>query len=293
MIGQQRLFNRSVISTLKVLSSFKLLTEYPKSLFFQRKFKWVLSIAITTVNYLLTYSSFHLDLVHVYFFVSDLFLTLLILEFYILCIRCLNKWIPWGAGYGKRLIIQLSLITPIVVLFTIFVNEALEVIIYTNRIGVSFYTFDMIIAVLFILVVQLLYTSLHFIHQKTSLAPTSSSFVFQIKVSCGKSSKILIEPDIIAAFVDVDTNITYVLDKAFKKFICHKPLRELEEKLPQRFYRANRQFIVSKDLINTYKSLEYGKILVGLNHTNTPLPEYIIVSRKKASHFRRWIGTDF
>lgn len=256
------------------------------SLFFQARFKYSLALILTTLNYTLTYDQFLFDKAHIYFYLNDLLLTVIIMQFLIFCTRTLGRHLPWQNDQNKRLIVQLALITPVVTLFTLVVNELSEAILYTGRLDATFYTFDMLVAFVLILMVQFIYIVLHFIQQKPEQAPVHTPAA--VKVTQGKTIKILSEAEIQAAFVT--SNITYVLDNNCKRFLCDDPLKELEEKLSNRFFRANRQFIISRSYVLGFKSLDFGKIEVQLICEDKLTPNSIVISRKKASQFRKWIS---
>jgi len=63
-------------------------------------------------------------------------------------------------------------------------------------------------------------------------------------------------------------------------------LDDLEEQLdPTRFYRANRQFLVSRSSILEIEPYFNGRLILKVKpepHTS------IIISKEKASHFKRW-----
>jgi DNA-binding LytR/AlgR family response regulator len=66
-------------------------------------------------------------------------------------------------------------------------------------------------------------------------------------------------------------------------------LDEVEELLdPKKFYRANRQFIINIDAINSVKPEENSKLIIGLKN---PLGKLEIeMSRLKAPHFKKWLN---
>lgn len=66
----------------------------------------------------------------------------------------------------------------------------------------------------------------------------------------------------------------------------YNSLDEVEELLsPEQFFRANRQFIVNKIAIDSYRSHFTGKIELKLL---VPTKEEIIISKEKAHQFRGW-----
>ncbi len=93
-------------------------------------------------------------------------------------------------------------------------------------------------------------------------------------------------------FLYSSNKITYVVTTAGKQYIHDKSLEGLNEFLPdEMFYRANRQFIVTRNVISEIKPETNGKIRVLLNVSNG-FPNRISVSRLKASAFREWLKTE-
>jgi DNA-binding LytR/AlgR family response regulator len=65
-------------------------------------------------------------------------------------------------------------------------------------------------------------------------------------------------------------------------------LEELEELLdPEKFFRANRQYIIHLDAITQFRTGINGRIIVHLTGAGQPEIE---ISREKAPHFREWMG---
>ncbi|MBN2774284.1 MAG: LytTR family transcriptional regulator DNA-binding domain-containing protein [Prolixibacteraceae bacterium] len=84
--------------------------------------------------------------------------------------------------------------------------------------------------------------------------------------------------------------ITHIVTTEGKKFVLDDSLDKLEQTLPAEvFFRANRQYILKKDIISEYKSTENGKIEVQLKPLGG-VTKSISVSRLKAHAFRQWIN---
>jgi DNA-binding LytR/AlgR family response regulator len=85
-----------------------------------------------------------------------------------------------------------------------------------------------------------------------------------------------------------ENKVVYVIDRTGKKYLSDKNLGELEEELDEnRFFRANRQYIINIDYVKGFKSFEKVKLLVDLmvseiNHS-------IIISQETAPAFRKWV----
>jgi two-component system, LytTR family, response regulator len=118
------------------------------------------------------------------------------------------------------------------------------------------------------------------------LAKAQQVFKDRFTVHAGKSFAIVQSEEI--AFFHKSTLI-YITTKDKSHYITdYQSLEEIEDLLnPRSFYRANRQYIVHIDAIESYKSDSYGKLSVKLK---APLNEEIIISREKASLFKEWLG---
>src|SRR3990170_6308115 len=64
------------------------------------------------------------------------------------------------------------------------------------------------------------------------------------------------------AYIYVDNEITYIIDKTGARNVCFDNLNSLEEKLDESFFRANRQHIINVTCIKSYRIYEKGKIIV-------------------------------
>ncbi len=81
--------------------------------------------------------------------------------------------------------------------------------------------------------------------------------------------------------------IVHIVTKSEKSYLSDFTLDELVGQLnPEIFYRANRQFIVNIDFINTVHRYFKGKLMVEMDHFND---EQIIVSSEKATSFKQWM----
>ena len=82
-------------------------------------------------------------------------------------------------------------------------------------------------------------------------------------------------------------NLNYLFTFTGEKYITdYSTVDEIEELLdPKKYYRANRQFIVHIDAIQSVKPYENSKLKIILQ---SPLKFEIDVSRDKAPEFRKW-----
>lgn len=259
------------------------------TLFLKRWFQLALTFVIILINYILTYNTKRLDLINLYYFLSDYLMGFLALWFFVFCTNRLGKKVRWDESPGKRLILQLSVITPLVFVFNILVNILFDVIIYTGRVDFRYFTFDTVVAFLFILLIQFLYISLHFIQNRPQALASikEKSIAPPLKTSIGKQTVLVPQSDCLLIFVHA--NINYVVNKEQKHLILDLPLKDVEQKLDDHFFRANRQFILSREVVSGYQSLDFGKLEVSLNSTNKLVPDTLTISRNNAASFRQWI----
>lgn len=253
---------------------------------------WILTLFFNTLNFLITYNLSRVEIDHLYFYLADFFTTYLIIRFFDFGIELLNKKLPLEDDFVKRVKYQLTLHTLAVVVFTILINELLDNILFGGvRLSLSFefYTQDMILAVVFILLIHAIYFGLYLLSVNAE-NPLSTSKINnnQIKVIDGGGFKLLVPETVLCIYTSHGT--TYVLSEDFKKYTSHQPLKKFIGVLTPKFFRANRQFIISKSIIDSYKSSDYGKIELRLKENGfIDLPNSITVSRERAALFRAWV----
>ncbi|MBT3385096.1 MAG: hypothetical protein HN778_15385 [Prolixibacteraceae bacterium] len=91
------------------------------------------------------------------------------------------------------------------------------------------------------------------------------------------------------AFLYSTNKITYIVTFEGKQYIHDMSLEMLNDFLPdEKFFRANRQFIVTRNVVSEIKPTDNGKLSILLNVSNG-FPNRISVSRLKAAAFREWI----
>lgn len=92
----------------------------------------------------------------------------------------------------------------------------------------------------------------------------------------------------IACFCRDSLNYIYTFKGDYYSFDFNT-LEEVEEVIdPSLFFRANRQFIVHIDAINTVKPLENQKLTIRLKEPNQKFE--IDISREKAPAFKKWLN---
>ncbi|WPV00633.1 LytTR family DNA-binding domain-containing protein [Mucilaginibacter sp. cycad4] len=89
------------------------------------------------------------------------------------------------------------------------------------------------------------------------------------------------------ALIYLSNEVTHLLTFSGKKFYPNKNLDELERTCGSYFFRANRQFLVSRKAIIDVSSFFSRKLSLNLNIT---FSEKVVVSKGKASQFLAWLA---
>lgn len=91
----------------------------------------------------------------------------------------------------------------------------------------------------------------------------------------------------IACFAKESINHIYLLNGE-RYTLDHDTLDEVEDLLdPSKFFRANRQFIINIEAVQTVKPIENSKLMVKLKEPNHKLE--IDLSRLKSPEFKKWL----
>lgn len=156
----------------------------------------------------------------------------------------------------------------------------------------KFYTYNLFIFFIWILVINGIYIALYFHNQwrKTAyLRDYEKKLRSQgFEVRLGNKVEMIPFDQVTALFVEDGT--TYLKTKNSKSHIIDSPLNKLMSKLPEElFFKLNRKYIVHRDHIDNYKKGVNGKIIV---HTKNlgDIEDDIIVSRITAPQFKRWFS---
>lgn len=85
-----------------------------------------------------------------------------------------------------------------------------------------------------------------------------------------------------------NSGLVYLLTKGGKKYLMDQTLDEIIKELdPEKYYRANRQYILSYSAIQAVHKFGKSKLLV---ETSFDHEEQIVVSSEKATAFKQWLG---
>lgn len=89
------------------------------------------------------------------------------------------------------------------------------------------------------------------------------------------------------AYFTIDASIVKAITKENKSFIIDKKLEDIETEVdPDYFFRANRQFIVQRNVIENLQLYFNGKLILNITPKST---EQIVVSKVKAPQLKKWL----
>ena len=83
-------------------------------------------------------------------------------------------------------------------------------------------------------------------------------------------------------------DVTYIVNREGKKFSYAQNLNRLEQELDNRFFRANRQYIININYIRSFRAHEKSKLLVEVSINNATVP--ITISQITAPKFKEWVA---
>jgi hypothetical protein len=272
--------------------------------------RWLRAVGvplITAFEYYLTYDNIRFNGLSLYEVLSDGLKILLIWQLLRWIVTRLDAKVPWEAGLLPRLAWQIpltclagiALLTGLVHLEYRFIRP------YPVK---HYFDFDLVIALIFLLLFNVLYVSLYFYDsyqrskaEKEALAERLQAVSVpppiapaprkpaEVVVRVGNREVIIPLEDILCCYSEEKE--TYLLHQDGKVYLVDASLDKLETQLGLPvFFRANRKFILTRKIIETVRPDTYGKVAVGLKLA-ARLPGQITISRDKAAPFRDWLKT--
>jgi hypothetical protein len=262
--------------------------------------KWIRLIGIpviTAFGYYLTYNNIQFNGWFIYELLSDAFKIYLIWQLVRWCVIALDKRFPWATNFGKRLFIQVPVTCGLGILgLSILVN--LEYAFIRPYRLEHFWNFDLVIAFIFLLLVNAVYISLYFYQSYEQSQAEKKALAEQLEIRPGPVQEYVVvrhgKREVVVPYAEIlcfysEAKETYLVTSQHKSYLLETSLDRLEEQLPEPlFLRANRKFIITPDLVDSFAPEAYGKLAVHLKPL-PKLPAIIIISRDKAPVFRRWL----
>jgi two-component system response regulator LytT len=126
-----------------------------------------------------------------------------------------------------------------------------------------------------------------FLNQKNFIAGYEQDKILIFKK--GTEYKTIKVKDIV--YLYTDQKLVFAMATDGSKYLSTKNLKDVFDELPPgMFFKANRQTIINKDFMDTFRTVDKVKIEVKLKATNNVRLPNITISQDYAADFRRWIG---
>ena len=243
---------------------------------------------ISAFNYFLTYSSIKLNLFLLITFTIDT------LQGYLawICVRqiifYLDKKLPFSKNLSRRITVQIIITTFCGLVVIASTTELLSWLVKSRPAPLDFYTLDLLIISIWFWVINGFYIGMYFYRQWENLALENQKEEKRQGIFVKKGSQnLLIKFKDICLFAANDDYVQ-MIDQEGRKFIVDQSLIKLEKELPPNdFLRVNRKFILHRQIIEGFKRIENGKLLLQVN-LEADFEAEFTVSRTKAPTFKRW-----
>ncbi|WP_113925397.1 LytR/AlgR family response regulator transcription factor [Cognataquiflexum aquatile] len=253
---------------------------------------WVFLIAIPFIsafNYYLTYSNIQFNSFLLLRFTIDTlqgYVAWLLVRWIVFS---LDQKIPYKPDFLRRIVIQMISTTIAGLAFLALSTEFLSILIKGETAPIHFYTKDLVIISIWFFVINGYYVGMFFYRQwesaeteKQSLKPEMDGF----PVRTG-NQLILVKFSEIDLFL-VEEDYVQLISSTGKNYLLDLSLDKIEQKLSSiDFFRVNRQYMVSRQIVTGFKRLENGKLLVQVK-CDIKSPQELTVSRTKAPAFKSW-----
>ena len=225
-------------------------------------------------------------------FLISLFIALAVTSYIRWITRKLDTKYDWQQATTSRLLVQplIGLLFPALLAFAItwLYLRANGI----NILATSYVTHDFQFLMLMLAIVNAYYVTYFFyirwqqaesMLQHKGLTETLSSHDY-FMVSQGTKNVPLELAVIACVYRDDDAN--YLLTLIGERYFVPGTLDDAMQKLDKSFFRANRQLIISRTVLVSYKNIEYGKLQLTLS---VVVPDDGVISQKRAKSFKDWV----
>lgn len=245
---------------------------------------------INCINYYLTYTNISFDWFLVITFSIDTCMGYIAWLGIRKCIFYLDKKWSLNRYSLKKLIFQTSITLAIGIFIIAVLTELVSILVTGKFAPTHFYTRDLFIIGIWIFVVNGIYIGMYFYHHwyiSASLIKHEKQIRTKgLLVNQGNKLLKLNPENILLITIDGDYSLIYTDDK--KTYYHDQSLHQIMSNLShQDFFRANRKFIVKREIIHGFSRIENGKLSV-LIKKPYDVPYQITISRTKAASFKDW-----
>jgi DNA-binding LytR/AlgR family response regulator len=253
--------------------------------------KWLILLGVPLINilnYYLTYPDIRFD---TNFFLSYSIDTLHGYAGWYACravIFLLDRYYSWEKSIVKRMILQVPMVCIILLLTIVALEAIVNYLTKDTPVPGVFSTFNLHIFLIWGFFLNVLYLSLY-LYNKLNSPLEAFPFGNKIWVKIGNQRHPIDLDKSICFYVEYES--LFVLSPGGKQLMPGYTLDKVEKLADaSKFFRANRQFLIGRDLIKSIRREENGKLsVILLPHAD--LPESIIVSRLRAPALEQWINT--
>jgi DNA-binding LytR/AlgR family response regulator len=161
-----------------------------------------------------------------------------------------------------------------------------------------FFSLDLVVALIFMLLLNVVYVSLYYYDLYLSSQTEKQALAQKLEEKNRRISDHFIvkvgKRDIIIPFGQIlcfysQEKETFLLTSDHKIYLVDLSLEKIEEELSENdFFRANRKFIITPSLIESIHTENHGKLSIQLKPYQK-IPANLIISREKAPAFRKWM----
>ncbi len=251
----------------------------------------VLIPIINTINYHLTYATIRWDWYTYTTYSIDTVTGYIAWWLIRRTILWMDRAMPYEKALVKRLLLQLLITNLVAQGFIILATEIINALFGDGPLPTSFYTYNLFIFFIWILVINGIYVGFYLYDQwriAQSLREKDKKLRSKgFSVALGNSTK-QIAFEQIAVFY-VEDRATFLRTKTGEQFVLDDSLNKIVPVLPEEFFfRLNRKYIVHREQIKGYRKEMNGKLLVEFD--SGLFIETSIVSRITAPDFKKWFS---
>jgi len=255
--------------------------------------RWIAIPLIVLLSHYLTYNGSDSVNWLIYELLSDGIKVWLVWSTIRIVIFWLDSRLPCAGHFIKRLLVQVSITAAAGMVVLTLAQWADYGLIRSYPL--DHYSFDLVISLLFILLVNAVYIILYY-QQSLQLSQQHLANIARLQeqrdskviiVRLGKR-QIVVPFDTIICFYAANKNtLLYTADG--QRYPVDQSLDQLEkEACSSHLFRANRQYLLSSQVIQSVRSAANGKLSAYLT-PDLLNDSFITISRQKAAAFRQWL----
>ncbi len=244
---------------------------------------------INTINYHLTYATIRWDWYTYTTYAIDTATGFVAWYLIRMVIDGLDIKMPYESAFLKRILWQVFITNIVAQGFIVVETEIINALFGSGPLPTKFYTYNLFIFFIWILVVNSIYIGFYLHHQwNTSQRVHEEELKLRstgLEILLGNTRRNIPFEQIALFYVDEKT--TYLKDQDGKDYIIDGSLNKIMPSLPSElFFRLNRKYIIHRNAIIGYRKEVNGKLEVEFQVADNKVKS--IVSRTTAPVFKKW-----